>query len=502
MDEQNLLYEISRRLNSDLDIDRVLADVLQMTSKCIGADNGSILILDEKGNVSHKILTRRNMAPEKIKFVLHEVLSQGLAGWVVKHRQGQVVHDVTQDEQWVNFPDDDFVGGSAISVPLLHRDRLVGVLTLRHKHTSYFTDDLLTLLSVIADQSAAAIENARLFDVVQAERAKLEAIISGAGDGVLVTDHEGHILVMNPVARRLFGIAHDADMQGQFLLDEIDNASLWALWHSRTLTKYAFTTELPLQDDRTLYASITQVSDVGFVITMQDITYFKELDKLKDDFVSTVSHDLRSPLQLICTYTSLLTDIGPLNQRQTEFVEGINRSVKKMSDLIDELLDLARVSAGMGMEKALCDLNESIVRVFEQFKDMAQSKGLSLQSELAAGPVLVEANVRRIDQVLSNLVDNAIKYTPTGQITLQTRIDDTKAYVSIQDTGIGLTPEEQECLFVKFYRARNDYTAEIDGTGLGLVIAKSIVEQYGGQMWVESVWQQGSTFGFSLPKSE
>jgi len=232
---------------------------------------------------------------------------------------------------------------------------------------------------------------------------------------------------------------------------------------------------------------------------MKDITYLKELDQMKDEFVSTVSHDLRSPLQLIYTYTSLLPEVGTVNERQQEFIKGINRSAKKMSNLLDDLLALAKVNAGVGMERKSCDLVQVIKKVVERFEEMANEKGLLLQTRIDTAPLLVAANTHRMDQVLSNLVDNAIKYTPLGTITVQTVADAQNVTVSVIDTGIGLTEQEQQQLFVKFYRAQNEQTAGIEGTGLGLLIAKSIVEQYGGQMWVESTWQAGSTISFSLP---
>jgi two-component system phosphate regulon sensor histidine kinase PhoR len=502
MDSQNLLYDISRRLNSDLDLNRILADVLSLTVEHIGATNGSILILDEEGVVVHRILARTGMLPEEEEAVIAEVLSEGLAGWALKQQRAMVVRDVMADERWVHFPDDELVGGSATSVPLIRRDRLVGVITLRHREPDYFTDDHLDLLSCIAEQAAVAIENARLFHSAQTARAKLEAIINGAGDAILVADREGRVLLMNAVARRAFGISTGENLQRQHLTHVIENPSLEVLWEGREATEYPFTSEVPLTDGRTFHASIASVPNVGFVIVMQDITYLKELDKMKNEFVSAVSHDLRSPLQIVYTYTSLLSDGGMGGERQQEYIEGIKRSARKMSDLLDDLLDLARIQAGVGIEKERCDLGRVIVKVVERFEGMARKRGLTLQSRVQSDLPSVEAKVRHMDRVLSNLIDNAIKYTPAGVITLRAAADEEWVNVYVTDTGIGLKAEEQEKLFVKFYRAQNEQTASIEGTGLGLIIAKSIIEQYGGQMWVQSVWQEGSTFAFCLPRGK
>jgi signal transduction histidine kinase len=173
--------------------------------------------------------------------------------------------------------------------------------------------------------------------------------------------------------------------------------------------------------------------------------------------------------------------------------------VQKMSTLIDDLLDLAKIETGIGMERESCHLYQIIIDIVERFEELIQSKGLDLRLQIPPGLPPVEANAHRVDQVVSNLIDNAVKYTASGSITVEAFADDQQVTVHISDTGIGLTSQEQTKLFNKFYRAQNKLTRGIEGTGLGLVIAKSIVEQYGGRIWAQSTWQKGSTFAFSLP---
>jgi len=499
--EIQFLSDISSRLNSDLDINRVLSDVLALTVERVEASNGSILIFDEHGTVAHKILARRGMPPDQAQMVIEEVLRQGLAGWVVNRRQGAVVDDVLGDSRWISFPDDDLQDGSAIGMPLVRRDRMVGVLTLRHVEKNHFTADQLTLLSSIADQAVIAIENARLFDSVQAERARLGAIINGAGDAILATDQEGRIVVVNASARQALELSHQEDLSGRYLTELIDNPALDELWEHRENTAYPSTAEIPLSDGRTLHSCLTRVPDVGFVIVMQDITYLKELDRMKTEFVSAVSHDLRSPLQLILTYTSLLFDPNSMTEQQRVFVNGINRGVQKIANLIDDLLDLAKIETGVGMTLEECRLDRVIADIVGRYDRLIHSKGLDLNLDIPSDLPSVEANVRRIDQVLSNLVDNAVKYTLSGSITISASADERQVTVHVSDTGIGLMPQEQTRLFTKFYRAGNHMTEGVEGTGLGLVVAKSIVERYGGKVWVQSKWQEGSTFSFSLPRS-
>ena len=498
--EPTLLYHISHRLNSDLDINRVLADVLDLTVHRVGANNGSIMIFDEEGTVAHKILARAGMPSEKAQDVIAEVLSQGLAGWVVEQRRGDVIYDVLADDRWVHFADDDLVGGSAVSVPLVRRDRTVGVLTLRHPQKGHFTNDHLDLLSSIADQAAIAIENARLFHSVQAERARMRAILNDAGEAIIVTDRQGRILLINAVARRAFDIPVASDLTRRHLTALIQNQALRALWEHREQATYPSKREIPLPGKRTLHASLTRVPNVGFVFVMQDITELKEMDQMRSEFVSAVSHDLRSPLQLIDTYASLIPDSGLVTDRQHDLLDGIHRGVRRMAILIENLLDLAKIEAGVDMDRQPCRLDQIIDRVIERCAEMAQEKGLILQSQVPPDLPSVEANAGRLDQVLSNLVENAIKYTLEGTVTVQALADEQQVTIHVIDTGIGLTPQEQQRLFNKFYRARNDLTANIDGTGLGLAIVKSIVEQYDGKIWVRSAGHGGSTFSFSIPR--
>ena len=491
-----LLYDVSSRLNSDLDIDRVLTDVLDLTVHRVGASNGSILIFDEHGTVAHKILARVGMLPEKAQAVIDEVLSQGLAGWVVQERKGALVDDVLTDNRWISFADDDFMGGSAVAVPLLRR-RLVGVLTLRHVNTGHFQPEHLLLLTSIADQAAIAIENARLFFSMQQERAKLKAIIDNAGDAILVCDSAGHVLMLNAVALQALGL--EGDPNGKKLSDLFQSPALEELWERRDHPGHPGTAEVSLEDGRTLYASLARAPQVGFVFVMQDITPLKQIDQLKSQFVNSATHDLRSPLQMIMTYTGLLANSDTLSSQQQDFVAGINRSVAKMTDLIDDLLDLAKIEAGVHMERQECRMDEILIDVLQRFEEMIAYKGLELELDLPSDLPPVQANIDRIDQVISNLIDNAVKYTPSGKITVQAAHKGGQVSVHVSDTGIGLMPQEKAQVFTRFYRAKNEWTEKVNGTGLGLVMVKAIVEQYHGKIWVQSHWQHGSTFSFSLP---
>jgi two-component system phosphate regulon sensor histidine kinase PhoR len=499
VDETRLLYDISRKLNSDLDLDRILSDILALTVPSVDAQSGSIMIFDDAGRVSHQINIREGLSLQEAQEEVGRMLTGGLAGWVVAQRRGTIVNDTRRDERWLPFPDGGPDAGSAIAVPLLRRDKVVGVLTLIHPQPDHFSVDQLSLLSSIANQSAVAVENARLFRVVQEEQAKLQAILDEAADAILVTDHDGRVLLMNPAARLDFHA--DASLTRQARLEKaVDNEELLALFQKAMEKGTPQEKELPLPDGRTLFATLTPVRGVGWVAVMQDITYLKTLDDMKSDFVATVSHDLRSPLQMIYTYAGLLPEAGPMNESQREFVEGINQSVEKMSTLISDLLDLAKIEAGMDMTIKVCQMGNLIRASLTDLMKKANLKGIAIDTDIESPLPLVAGDPTRLEQVMTNLVDNAIKYAPAGgSVTITARAADCEIAVEVTDTGIGISAEDQGHLFEKFFRVKSPQTQDIEGTGLGLAIVKSIVERHGGRVWVRSQLGQGSTFGFALP---
>jgi len=494
-----LLYDISRKLNSDLDLDRVLSDILALTMPNMGATDGSIMVFDDTGRVSHRILIRKDLSPEEAAEVTDQVLSRGLAGWVREYRTGAVVDDVHQDDRWLALPGAPLNVRSAIAVPLLRRDKVVGVLTLVHPEPGRFTPEQLPLLMSIANQAAVAVENARLFREVQEERAKLEAIINGANDAILVVDEEDKLVLMNPSAQRLLDAPETADALGRPLAEVVEYQELLSLFAAAAHQAKPRVAEVPLPDGRTLLVSLTPVPGVGRVAVMQDITAFKELENMKTEFVATVSHDLRSPLQLISTYAGLLKDEANLTPNQQRFVEGIQRSVMRMSNLITDLLDLAKIEAGVEMDVEPSDLRAVIPAVVETFAEEARNKGLTLRADIPPDLPLVRGNEARLAQVMQNLLSNAIKYTFEGEVVVTARQEGDEVVVTVRDTGVGIPPKAQERLFEKFYRVPDPRTEAVQGTGLGLAIVRSIIERYGGRVWAESEPGRGSTFAFALP---
>ena len=239
---------------------------------------------------------------------------------------------------------------------------------------------------------------------------------------------------------------------------------------------------------------------VGRVAVMQEITHLKELDRLKSEFVSTVSHDLRTPLTTIQGYVELLDRAGPLNDMQTKFIGKALSSLSHITALISDLLDIGRIEAGYDLEMQPLRMDELIRLATEAAGVIAATQDIDVSLELPQAPLWVWGNTRRLRQVLDNLISNALKYNRSGgRVRVSGRRDGDHVVVQVSDTGIGVPAEEQPRLFERFYRVQTPETEGIKGTGLGLAIVKSVIEKHRGRVWVESIPGQGSTFAFLLP---
>ena len=221
---------------------------------------------------------------------------------------------------------------------------------------------------------------------------------------------------------------------------------------------------------------------------------------MKSEFVATVSHDLRAPLTFIRGYAMMLMMVGDLNDKQHDYLDRILEGIDQMSALIGDLLNLRRIEAGVGIRQEQCRMGLILVEAVDTMRARATSKGITLRLEPAEGAPTVVGDHTLLRQAVSNLVDNSIKYTPTGgQVSVGLGTTDQEAIIRISDTGIGIAPEDQVRLFEKFYRIKRRETGSIQGTGLGLALVKSIIERHGGRVWVESELNKGSTFYVALP---
>jgi PAS domain S-box-containing protein len=338
--------------------------------------------------------------------------------------------------------------------------------------------------------------------ISESERTKLEAIIGNIQDGVIVMDESRNVLLVNRSIRDIFQLG-SKPLTGRPVQDIIQNNDLQALLSrsSENSLKYH---EINFDDGRVFNAQYTPIPKIGAAITMQDISYLKELDRLKSDFIHTVSHDLRSPLTSILGYTELIGRTGPLNENQQEFLQRLQGSVQHVTVLVNDLLDLGRLEAGFDTRREMVHLENVLKYTLDMVDLQVKKKKIKLTVTKVAELKPLRANPIRIRQMLDNLVGNAIKYTQNeGAVNINLLMHDDQIILSVEDNGPGIPAEEQGRVFEKFYRATNMAGTEaVSGSGLGLAIVKSIVDSHQGRVWVESTVGKGSTFFVLLPTAE
>ncbi|MBM4423353.1 MAG: GAF domain-containing protein [Chloroflexi bacterium] len=492
-----LLYEVTRQFASSLELDDVLGKVLRLTVLAVKADAGSIFLLDSGGRVIRSILARGDLPPDIKRPLVLTTMTKGFAGWVYQRREAGIIADTAADGRWHFFPDDAIVTRSAIGVPLIRRDIVIGVMTLMHPERNWFNQRQLKLLEAIAAQAASAIENAALYTNASNERSTLQAIIAGARDNVIVTDLKDMLLLVNPMAQRSLGLSEQE--VGRPLIEALKEPALAEFYNAAGNAEQALR-EVRFDDGRVFDCALARVPNVGKVLTMHEITPLKQLDALKSEFVSHVAHDLNAPLGVIQGYTWLLKEDPALNDEAHSYVQQIADSITRMRGLIDNILDIGRIEMGIQNEFQPVSIASVVHESIKNMQALASGKQIALTARVAPATPPVNGSALRLGQAVANLVGNALKFTPPGgTVTVHASLEAGQVTVKVIDSGPGIPPHLQAKLFQKFSRLGQGATQKNEGHGLGLAIVKSVAEVHGGRVWVESQQGKGSTFAFSLP---
>jgi PAS domain S-box-containing protein len=389
-----------------------------------------------------------------------------------------------------------------VALPLRQENMFYGALWLGYDRPHTFTESEINFLTTLAGQASVAIANMGLFGAAEQERRRLSAILASTPDGIIVTDPQHRILLMNPAAEGEFDLT-GKPLVGRLAAEVLPSRELAHFIQGQRATN---TGEFTTAAGRTLYAALSPIADaegqsIGRVCILRDVTHFKQLDLMKSDFVATVSHDLRAPLTFMRGYTTMMPMVGTLNDKQKEFTDKIVAGIEQMTKLIDDLLDLGRVEAGVGLAKEPCRLDDIVHNVVDSLNPVAANKGLAMDVDLPRNLPLIFGDPTLLRQAVANLVDNAIKYTPSGgQVRVKVFTENGKFAVAVSDTGVGIAPADQAHLFEKFFRVRQRGSTQVKGSGLGLAIVKSIVERHGGRVWMESKLGKGSTFYMEVPR--
>ncbi len=407
-------------------------------------------------------------------------------------------------ERRLSFANREKIPGSLIAVALTKDTEFYGVLWLGYERSHTFPDEERRFLSTLAAQAALATTNIHLFETAEIGRQRLAAILASTPDPVLVTDSESRLLLSNPAAWQVFG-PDLSQGQGSPIQDLVWHPALVEILKASQAD--SLSQEVTLSDGKVYIAKATTVMadgiPVGRIGVLRDVTRMKTLDTLKSEFVSTVSHDLRSPLTLMRGYATMLDLVGDLNEDQTGYVRKILVGVESMTRLVNNLLDLGRIESGIGLTLQLVPVVDVFDRVIESLRLAAEQKKITMSFRYPGGSMpLVQADQALLEQALFNLVENAVKYTPLGgRVEVRLRLDEElrKVVFEVLDNGPGIAPPDQPRIFEKFFRVQDRRFPNQKGSGLGLAIVKSIVEKHGGSLDVESEMGKGSRFIMRIP---
>ncbi|MBM2842403.1 MAG: putative two-component sensor histidine kinase [Anaerolineales bacterium] len=492
LQEFEALSLIGRTVTAVLDLDTVLTTVVEAAVRLTGAEEGSLLLLDAKSGELY-MRASKNFDEEFARtFRLH--VQDSLAGQVIATGQPVVL-----DEQSPQKIKTSYLVHSLLYVPLRVRGKTIGVLGVDNRKAgrTLTTEDLAVMLAM-ADYAAIAIDNAQLYQASESERVKLETILTQTESGVIVLDPENRVMLINRAARLVYRV--EGDVAGRSLAEVVEDPRLLAL--ARVGGDAPRREELETPDGRVFSAQRTLIPGVGQAIVMHDITHLKDLDRIKSEFVTTVSHDLRSPLTAILGYVELIERAGSVNDQQREFIRRVRLSVEHMTRLVADLLDLGRIEAGLDTSMEVTPISVLARYALDGLRSAAEMKQQKVETFLSDDLPMVRGDPYRLRQMIANLLENAIKYTPAnGEIVVAAVVEGDQVILRVSDSGPGIPAADQPYIFDKFFRASN-VPDDTGGTGLGLSIVKSIVDSHQGRIWVDSQLGRGTTFTVVLPRAD
>lgn len=506
-----LLFNISRQLAKTLDLRTILTEVLFLSVSNVAAERASLVVLDENQEpVDAAVVYNDWQQPGDMPNV-DLMLDQGLAGWVMRNRAAALLRDTSQDERWVRRPgESDAEAGpkSAICVPMMVRDDLVGILTIVHSVANTFDENHLELLQAICDQAAMALHNARLYSSLETATRHYRELFDDSLDPILITNLKGEVIEVNRQAVVVIGFTQE-EMESRSVLDlhepdwvrlgtQMDNLDSGVVikYESNLLLKNG--SRLPAE----VYVRRVKTAGEGYLKWIfRDITARKELDTLREELSAMIFHDLRSPLSNIISSLDMVGSMLPEDASPTlHTVFAIaTRSADRMQRLISTLLDINRLEAGQSLldnepVKAVDLVNDALDTV----RSLLDNKHQQVKINIPEALPMVWVDMDMIRRVLINLLENAVKYTPAGShIEVSARRKGEWCEVWIDDNGPGIPEEKRQVIFEKFARLQDN--RKVVGFGLGLAFCRMAVEAHGGKIWVENRAKGGSRFAFTLP---
>jgi len=501
--QRDYLLEISRALTQELDQEKLLARILRIAIEMLAGQAG-IIALKEDG---WRVATAYGIAAAFMSYLTPLLAEENVRELDVSELN-RMLKELTYTASM------GLLNGTAL--PLAAHGQVIGVIFIFRNYQDLFTSNDRVILQSFADQAAIAVFNARLYGQVSYEKQRLDALLDSAADGILILNADLTIERVNDAFERIYGKTHDElvnlshdkvicwehDPQGSPLNEAIANG--WPLTPNATLyvegdLKRPLHPPLPIG---VTYAPLLSPDGKlrNIIASVRDITHFRTADEMKSTFISIVSHELRTPVALIKGYASTLRRDDAKWDKSTisDSLAVIEEEADRLSKMIDDLLDASRLQAGgMSLNRADVSLPMLAKRVAERFS--TQSNKHNIVAEFPEKFPIVLADETRLEQVVSNLVSNALKYAPKGEIKITGTVRPEQIVICVSDQGPGIEAKDLPHIFDRFYRSTNG-VKQTRGAGLGLYLARAIIEAHGGRIWADPKPDSGARICFSLPR--
>lgn len=494
---QQALEESLRAITGTLSLDDVLRQILDSLMQMLGAQrvSAAALTLIEGASFRHRTLSNDPR--------LLTAWAEPLAQRVVQTRAPVIVGDALLEREWRDLQRAGAM--AALSVPLFDPNgQVLGALTVVSTQRHVFTTTEARHLTSFSIQASVALHNAELHTQIERQRLLLEAVLRDIGDGLLVVNGQGQMVLANPAA---YQALHHSDAHAGGLRDLLERLNR----DLRATSEPMLTQEIKVGEEEherhyLVYASLVRVPDedetmVAFAV--HDITEQKLQERQRVEFISMVSHELRNPLNTLNGFLKVVIQgkAGELNELQREFLSLADEQADALKGRITELLEFNRLEAGrLRIQPQWSNLADLLLMTSARFQVQAEQFGLSVEAEVPESMPELLMDSERIGQVVTNLIENAMKATPAGgKITVSAEVGANEVVVHVTDTGVGIPPDQQEKIFSRFYRLDHKGSKHGVHLGLGLSICQQIVEGHHGRIWVESEEGKGSRFSFTLP---
>ena len=496
LEELNTLIDITHTITASLDLDEVIRMTIKQVHDSWHIEASSLWLLDE---AKQSLTVIANVGtPMEILAQAVVPVGKGFVGHVAKTDKWIYTNDVASHPLHYREVDEltGFDTRALLCVPLRFGGKVIGAMQLLNKLDGDFDDRDVERALTIAATVAIAVTNALLFKEAETRKHHLEATLEHTDHPVLILDSNDNVVLLNKDVRARLGLSKDAIGLPVSAVVKLPELTAMLARPSEELSRNQ--QEIVLPDGTVWLPQIAPIPDLGRILVLQDITRLKALNQAKDNFVTAVSHDMRAPLNTIAGFVNGLGDVGPLNDEQKLFVERSQNATKNMMALVDDLLELGKLSSETEPQYAPCDLAAIVKDVIGEFQGQALAKRVLLKLTIDDESLWVDGDAAQLRRALSNLVDNALKYSEAEQqVDVAVTAVPDHILITVKDEGAGITAEDFPHIFDKFYRGQgND---RIAGSGLGLALVDSIARAHRGQVWAENRDSGGSIFYWQLP---